>query len=88
MIEHTTQNKIAKNDLWDYGMCELRRGRGHSGSNISAKAVIQDYKIRTRYRQRSTQKLTFTISNTMITITNFPSICHTSKPQLILKGDP
>ena len=42
MIERTTQNKIAKNDLWDYGMRDFQRGGGHSGSNVSAKAAVKD----------------------------------------------
>ena len=31
MIERTTQNKILKNDLWDYGMRDSLRKGGHSG---------------------------------------------------------
>ena len=40
MIERTTQNKIAKNALWDYGV--ERRGGANSDSNVSAKAAVQD----------------------------------------------
>ena len=40
MIERTTQNKIAKNDLWDYGV--EKRGGANSDSNVSAKAAVQD----------------------------------------------
>ena len=42
MIERTTQNKIAENDLWDYGMRDSQLRGGHSGSNVSAKAAVQD----------------------------------------------
>ena len=56
MIERTTQNKIAKNDLCEYGM-----------RDIEDVTLVRKYqrkpqsKIRTRYIQRSTRNLMFTI---------------------------
>ena len=48
MIERTTQNKIAKNDKWNYGM-----------RVVEEVTLVRTYqrkppsKIRTKYRQRS-----------------------------------
>ena len=60
---------VAKNDEWDYGM-----------RDVEEVTLVRTYqrkppsKIRTRYKQRSTRNLMFTI--TMITITNLQSMSH------------
>ena len=72
MIERTTQNKIAKNDKWDYDM-----------RVVEEVTVVWAYqrkppsKIRTRYRQRSTRNVLIaceTMHVTLIKTVSFPTI--------------
>ena len=50
MIERTAQNKIAKNDLWDYGMRDVEEL-----ILVRKSQRKPPFKNRTRYRQRSTR---------------------------------